>query len=561
MLVGLDGLSWADCRSAAQSGTVPHLARLINAGRAAPLVGAEFDTGPAAWTTLATGLPPEDHGVSFADEARCGGPGPASRRSWCARPWWEAAHDNGRSIASVAWPANGPADRLPGQQIDDSIARASGRDRRQWALPLHCASGPVRAALRGRRVHPTEIDAGLVARFVTDIGAIDQDHDPWLPHIAVALARAATIQAASVWALMESGASVVVLYQPWLADMRAAFGRCHDVNFAPALPTALAFLDDLIGRLVTLAGPSATVVLVSPNRGLDPGMMLTAGRAAGRVERGVVGIHAVVPTLLGHFGLVDRDLPGAAAPFLSQQADVRPVTLRHATAMTADSAMPLDPRLAAVGYRLPASASPAWHAHRIAALARAILARAPDKALALGRSALTLDPDSLAAWCSVALAAVARRDAAALEGVDEAFKRIAPDQIWGALVQGARHLLKGDPAAAIAVLPRDAVDPDDDTLACLAELWLLAHRPSEARRLYARLSARGLSDPRADLGLAACETELRLFIEAEQRLVAVRRRFPLEAQVYERLHLIYRATGRPSDAARMRAIRNLVSPD
>ena len=264
---------------------LPHLAQLINAGQAAPLVGAEFSEGPAAWTTLATGVPPDDHGVAFADEARCGGPRPVSRRSWHARPWWEAAHDHGRSVASVAWPANAPAGRLPGHQIDDSIARASGRDRHGWALPLHCASGPVRDALRNRRIHPTDIDARIVARFVTDLRVIDQTCDPWLPRIAVALARAATVQAASVWALMESGASIVVLYQSWLADMRLAFGRSHDVNFAPALPTALVFLDDLIGRLMEVAGPNSTFVLVSPNRGSDAGVVLAAGRAAGRVER------------------------------------------------------------------------------------------------------------------------------------------------------------------------------------------------------------------------------------------------------------------------------------
>ena len=337
--------------------------------------------------------------------------------------------------------------------------------------------------------------------------------------------------------------------------MRLAFGRSLDVDFAPVLPTALVFLDDLVGRLMEVAGPSSTVVLVSPNRGSDAGVVLAAGRAAGRVGDGVVGIRDVVPTILGHLGLFDPDLPGAAVPLLSQQAELRPATLRHATATTVGTSLPLDPRLAAAGYRVPSSASPGWQARRSAALALAILPRAPEKALALGRSALTLDPDNLPAWCSVAFAAVATRDAAALDGVADAFTRVAPDQIWAALVQGAQYLLlRGDPAAAIAVLPRDAGGANADTLACLAELWLLARRPSEARRLYARLSKRGLSNPRAELGLAACEMEQRLFIEAEQRLVAARNRFPLEPQVYERLHMIYCATGRPIDAARMRAM-------
>lgn len=559
IVIGIDGLTWRDARRSLQAGTMPQLGALGNGALLAPVVGADDDSRLAAWTTLATGLFAEDHGVCFADEAGPAGQlRPTSRHSWTARPWWEAAHEAGLPVASVAWPANGPGAHLPGDQIDDGIAFATGPDRDRWALPLHCAAPATRDVLRDRRIHPTDIAAGLVARFVTDLDSIDQSRDPWLPHIAVALARAATVQAASVRALDESAASVVILHQRWLADMRAAFDPPPSPVFAPAMPMAFAFLDDMIGRIATSAGPGATILLVSPDIGGEPGLLLATGPGAGQATGNPVRIQHIVPTLLGHLGLADTDLPGKAQPFLTQRSDLRAVTVRPAPPPVAEVALP-DPRLARMGYHLPQPVSPAWHAHRSALGALLILPRAPDTALVRAQAARAIDPDSLPALYAIALAAFALRKPASLQGVAEAFDRLAPQRIWGDLVRGACALLQGDPAGAASILPGNPHDADPRALAHLADLWMLAQRPVEAKRLYARLRDANPLNRQADLGLARCEIAMREYHEAETRLRAIRGQGAFTPQVYELLGLLYDVTGRANEARHMHRVARLMA--
>jgi predicted Zn-dependent protease len=87
-----------------------------------------------------------------------------------------------------------------------------------------------------------------------------------------------------------------------------------------------------------------------------------------------------------------------------------------------------------------------------------------------------------------------------------------------------------------------------------ASLWLLAQQPIEARRVYTRLIDQDPLDPRAGLGLAVCDIALRGFLDAEQRLIALRQRFPYDPRVYDQLTRLYQATGRPAESARMRQI-------
>ena len=555
IVIGIDGLTWRDARRSLQAGIMPQLRALGNGAVLAPVVGADDESGLAAWTTLATGLFAEDHGVCFADEAGPAGQlRPTTRRSWTARPWWEGVDAAGLPIASVAWPANAPGAHLPGDQIDDSIAFATGPDRDRWALPLQCAAAATRSALRDRRIHPTDIAVDLVARFVTDLGLIDQSRDPWLPHIAVALARAATVQAASVRALEEGTASVVVLHQRWLADMRAAFDPAPSPVFAPAMPMAFAFLDDMIGRLATSAGPNATVLLMSPDLDGEAGFLLATGPGAGQATGNPIRVQDIVPTLLGHLGLADPDLPGKVQPFLTQRSDPRLVPPSLGPSPVT-AVKPLDPRLTRLGYHHPQPVPSAWYAHRSALVALLILPRAPETALIRAQAAWAIDPDNLPALYAIALAAFALRKPAALEGVAEAFDRLAPQRIWGDLVRGAHALLQGDPAGAAAILPRNLSDTDPRALAHLADLWMLAQRPIEAKRLYARLRDADPRNRQADLGLARCAIELRDYHQAETRLRALREESPFTPQIYEMLALLYAVTGRTNEARQMDRIR------
>lgn len=63
VLIGIDGADWDHLNPLIQQGRVPHLRRLKARGSSGSLQTLQPTKSPALWTTIATGFPPEEHGV------------------------------------------------------------------------------------------------------------------------------------------------------------------------------------------------------------------------------------------------------------------------------------------------------------------------------------------------------------------------------------------------------------------------------------------------------------------------------------------------------------------
>src|SRR5512143_3258799 len=84
LLFGLDAGDWAAIDPLVAAGKLPALARLESAGRKGLLLAEPPLVSPILWTTIATGRPPEEHGIlDFMVDLPAGGQAPvgvASRR-------------------------------------------------------------------------------------------------------------------------------------------------------------------------------------------------------------------------------------------------------------------------------------------------------------------------------------------------------------------------------------------------------------------------------------------------------------------------------------------------
>ncbi|MGH6992396.1 MAG: alkaline phosphatase family protein, partial [Caulobacteraceae bacterium] len=207
VMIGAAGLDWPSFQAMRSTSAIPSLASLAEGGEARWLTGAPAGRGafsPAnvsAWTSLATGVPPEVHGLVRESEAWSGGVRPASRASWRANPVWARLQAAGIASGSAGWPAARPGAAWEGLHIDEDFAQPTGKGPDDWVLPLDCAPPQAREALRPLRIHPTQITAKMLAPLVPAIATIDQSRDARLPRLAVAMARASSLQAAAVWLL------------------------------------------------------------------------------------------------------------------------------------------------------------------------------------------------------------------------------------------------------------------------------------------------------------------------------------------------------------------------
>src|SRR5215210_6520390 len=63
VLVGIDAADWLTIDRLVQKGVLPAFAQLKRAGRTGVMLSTPPLVSPIIWTTIATGMPPEKHGI------------------------------------------------------------------------------------------------------------------------------------------------------------------------------------------------------------------------------------------------------------------------------------------------------------------------------------------------------------------------------------------------------------------------------------------------------------------------------------------------------------------
>lgn len=552
LLIAASGIDWAGFDAGTRSGELPALAALRARGTAGWLGGAPVTAGPAGWASMATGLPPEIHGVWRNVEAWPGGVRPVGQASWRHPPVWMRLEAAGVSTGSVDWRASRPGAAWPGVHVDNSYAEPTGPTSADWAMPRRCAPDDLRAVLRPRRIHPLDITSTMLAPLVPDLPRLDQSRDNGLPTIAIAMARAATVQSAAVWLLRErqGGApDAVFVHHSWLGRTRLGFEGRREEPFAKVIPGAWRFLDGLLGRLVRLAGPEALILLVSPGWRGAPGVVVAAGGGvAASGEPQGAGLLDIAPTVLARFGLRDDKLPGRPLAALPAAPSLRPAP-RPAVAAVEKPDPLLVYSVRKHGFRPPRGPGRRWKAQGLAELAYLLLDHNPVAARKAADAALKDDAGNVTALRVNVRAALALEDADALPALARALEDAAPRRGWGAVAQGAYHALRGEIALADPFLRRAESDPEPATLLTIAAIWLSASRVASAERVFRTVLDRDPQNVTAEIGLAMGAVARRDFMAAEQALRRALALDPGRPTIHLQLAQTYARSGRKVEAA------------
>jgi tetratricopeptide (TPR) repeat protein len=549
LLIGAGGLDWAGFDAGTLDGALPHLAALRERGAAGWLAGASSVSPLAAWTSLITGAQPERHGVWRGQEAWSGGVRAVTRASWRVPPVWARLEANGVRTGSVAWPAARPGDSWTGLHIDEDAVQPTSRDPADWALPLHALPPAARDAVRPLRAHPAQITAAMLAPLVPRLDAIDQSRDADLPALAVAMARASSIQACAAWMLRDGAHDAVFIHHPWLGELRPSFGTRRDGLFSDVIPGAWRFLDGLVGGLAALA-PEALVMVVSPGWRDHAGAIVAAGPGVAP-DPGPFGAHLldVAPTGLARFALRDATLVGSAIAAIAETSELGP-----ASAPSRSKAAPSDPALLRVarqyGYRPPKRPAAPWQAQALAELGLILLERAPAQARDAAEAALKRDPTNILALRVGVRANVILGQAAPLPDLADRLLAAAPERGFGALAWGAHFIIANKVALAAPWLRKAEADPDPTTLLTVASLWLAAGRAATAERCFKRVLDGDGDNVTALVGVAMAALARRDFIGAEAALLRARAHDPAKPAIHLQLAQLYAKTARKIEAAR-----------
>jgi predicted AlkP superfamily phosphohydrolase/phosphomutase len=116
LVVGMDGLEPRLVRDFLAQGRLPHFRRLIQRGVLADIACRQRMVSPVAWTTVATGVPPDEHGITYFTTKE----GVLFNSTMRRRPaFWNILARSQVHAATIGWFVTWPAEKDAGIIVSD----------------------------------------------------------------------------------------------------------------------------------------------------------------------------------------------------------------------------------------------------------------------------------------------------------------------------------------------------------------------------------------------------------------------------------------------------------
>ncbi len=288
-IFGLDGADWEIIDPLMARGELPTLARLKARGAWGNMKSMNPMLSPLLWTTVATGKPPEEHGIIdfLVQDKKTGQAVPVSSHWRKVKALWNILGDAGRSSAFIAWWGTWPAEVVNGYMVSDRVAyslfgyKAAEEDRIGATYPpgffkeirpriVDDSSIPLSEVQKFVRVTPEEFHA-MRARLKDDpkLGY----REP-VNHLTKILAGAKTYQAIGLEILARGQPDVFSLYYQGIDEACHRFGQfmppkmdmVSDADYARyrgAVEAYYRYQDHLLGEMLARLAPDTTILVLS----------------------------------------------------------------------------------------------------------------------------------------------------------------------------------------------------------------------------------------------------------------------------------------------------------
>lgn len=539
IVIGLDALDWKLVDELTRRGTMPNLKGLLDRGLQVTVRMRPPLLSPLIWTTIATGQPPDVHGVlDFVEQdPETGQPKPVTSLSRKATALWEMAAACGRTSSVIGWWATYPASAPQGGAVysDRLTEQLMGIEENRPGLadPMDAALRARDLAVRGSRVTPAML-APILDVAQAELDAVPSGPAAWdSPIGGAARLMAATITVERLTeAELDRGTEVVLSYLEGTDTVGHLFGAYRPPAMAGTDPTLArrfgpvpdryhAYVDAWLGRIVARMTPADTLVILSDHgfawgddrpvvasgahtptavfwHRPDASFLAVGPDVAPDASRRRMEPLDILPTFLALAGLpADETLPGSAPDWLFREAQPGRPVVRYAA---------LSPVVRPAAAALPAEA----REEELAKL-RALGYLAGDEAAAEGGEARSAAPSPTVAPAAEPTADVRRLEARRQHNL------------------GLTRADAGDLGAAEQAF-RAAIASDSDYPPphyALARVLRLTSRYDEGDRELWKSVELGIGDPPGALARAAGEyRKLRLPARAGGVLARAVERFP-----------------------------------
>jgi predicted AlkP superfamily phosphohydrolase/phosphomutase/tetratricopeptide (TPR) repeat protein len=269
-LIGLDGADWEIIDPLIAAGRLPNLARLKARSAWGPMKSMDPMLSPLLWTTVATGKPPDQHGIIdfLVRDARTGKPVPVSSRARRVKALWNIVSDADRSADVIAWWATWPAEEINGHLVSDRVAYSTF----SFTGDLKDQAGATWPAGYFEDIRPRVVDAAQIkdADLRTFANATPEE----FRRLAKIVASARTYQAVALDLLARGQPDLFALYYQGIDEVSHRFAHFMPPKMAMVtqedferyrgtVEAYYDYQDRLLGEVLAKLDPRTTLIVVS----------------------------------------------------------------------------------------------------------------------------------------------------------------------------------------------------------------------------------------------------------------------------------------------------------
>lgn len=277
LCIGWDAADWQMIRPIMDRGHMPTLERFVKQGAWGQIATLEPILSPMLWTSIATGHTADRHGILGFTEPTPDQSGirPVASTSRTCKALWNLLTQSGLQSNVIGWYASHPAEPIRGVYVSNQFEQVTAKAGQPWPVP----AGSVHPAeladrLAEFRVHPSEIDAAAILPFIPDAAKLLSRSDSRIGVFRRLLAQVASIHAVTTWLMENTSWDLTAVYYEGIDRFGHEFMPFHPPKMSQVseeeyqayqhvMTGVYRFHDMMLERLLQLAGPETTVILVS----------------------------------------------------------------------------------------------------------------------------------------------------------------------------------------------------------------------------------------------------------------------------------------------------------
>lgn len=254
ILLGVDGMEWSVIDDLSKKGQLPNITALRARAATAKLATAYGANSPIVWTTVATGMDKEVHGITNFDVATDAGTAPVSSTMRKVPAIWNMVTLLNRRVMALGWWGSWPSEAVNGIVVSDRAHRAV-EGRVSPASFEATFAAELKTINADRSLFPVDEDAGaedrIMAYYLIKNAAAGSGYNLLMAYI-----HGTDLVSHKYWKY----------YRP---DGFSSIDPEMQKKYGDVLPAKYRAVDAMIGKLVKAMDPKTNLVLIS-DHGFGP---------------------------------------------------------------------------------------------------------------------------------------------------------------------------------------------------------------------------------------------------------------------------------------------------